>query len=109
MEQLVRNALTSELVQRAATRDHWRESYVGAVQPDGTVLEGYVDLLYREDDGSLVVIDYKTDQVPADALPARIAYYQPQVAAYVDIVGHAAGRSTIGHLEFVGAPDSEPR
>lgn len=109
VEQLVRNALTSELVQRAATRDHWRESYVGAVQPDGTVLEGYVDLLYREDDGSLVVIDYKTDQVPADALPARIAYYQPQVAAYVDIVGHAAGRSTIGHLEFVGAPDSEPR
>ena len=36
---------------RAAAREHWRESYVGTVQPDGTVLEGFVDLIYREDDG----------------------------------------------------------
>ena len=27
------------------------------------VLEGYIDLLYRDDDG-LVIVDYKTDAVP---------------------------------------------
>ena len=49
---LVRSALASDVVQRAAAREHWRESYVGTLQPDGTVLEGFVDLIYREDDGT---------------------------------------------------------
>ena len=62
-------------MQRAAAREHWRESYVGTVQEDGTVLEGFVDLIYREDDGSLVIVDYKTDDIPDAAIPARVAYY----------------------------------
>ena len=33
---LVRSALAHEVVQRAAAREHWRESYVGTVQEDGT-------------------------------------------------------------------------
>ena len=28
------------------------------------VLEGYVDLIYRDDDGTLVIVDYKTDAMP---------------------------------------------
>lgn len=55
------------------------------------MVEGYVDLIYREDDGSLVVIDYKTDAVPASALPVRAAYYQPQLQAYVDMLRAATG------------------
>src|SRR5439155_5832129 len=53
---LARSALGSDLVRRAATRPHWREVYVGCPMGDG-VLEGFVDLLYRDDDG-LVVVDY---------------------------------------------------
>ena len=68
---LVQSALASEVVQRAAARQHWRESYAGTVQDDGTVLEGYIDLIYREDDGSLVVVDYKTDDVPRRRLFRR--------------------------------------
>ncbi|MFK4089368.1 UvrD-helicase domain-containing protein [Kribbella sp. NPDC020789] len=83
---LVRSALAAEVVQRAAARDHWRESYVGTVQPDGTVLEGFVDLIYREDDGRLTVVDYKTDAVPAAALDSRVAYYAPQLQAYTEIL-----------------------
>ena len=30
----------------------------------GKVLEGFVDLIYREDDGSLVIVDDKTDDAP---------------------------------------------
>ena len=79
---LARSALAHDVVRRAAEREHWRESYVGTVEDDGTVLEGFVDLIYREDDGSLVIVDYKTDDIPDAAIPARTAYYQPQLDAY---------------------------
>ena len=88
---LVRSVLSSDVVQRAAVREHWREPYVGMAQDDGTILEGYVDLLYREDDGSLVIVDYKTDDVPDAAVPARVAYYAPQLTAYRRMVGTATG------------------
>ena len=103
---LVQSALDSDVVKRAAAREHWRESYVGMVQEGsavlqhGTVLEhtsvvmeGFVDLIYREDDGSLVIVDYKTDDVPNAALPARVAYYAPQLNAYRTIIEAA----TVGH------------
>ncbi|MDV3220932.1 UvrD-helicase domain-containing protein [Intrasporangium sp.] len=79
---LVRSALASDAVKRAAVREHWRESYVGVIEEDGTVREGFVDLIYREDDGSLVIVDYKTDDVPDAALPFRVGYYAPQLRAY---------------------------
>jgi ATP-dependent helicase/nuclease subunit A len=50
------------------------------------VMEGFVDLIYREDDGSLVIIDYKTDDAPDAALPSRVGYYAPQLNAYRTIV-----------------------
>jgi ATP-dependent exoDNAse (exonuclease V) beta subunit len=64
------------------------------VQQDGTVLEGFVDLIYREDDGSLVIVDYKTDDAPDAALPARVGYYAPQLNAYRTIVETAIGGPT---------------
>jgi hypothetical protein len=87
---LVRSALDSDVVQRAASRPHWRETYVGTVVGD-RVLEGYIDLVYRDDDGGLVVVDYKTDTVPAEALDRRVAFYRPQMAAYVAGLTAAAG------------------
>ena len=44
------------------------------------MLEGFIDLLCRDD--GLVIIDYKTDAVPAAALDQRVAFYRPQMAAY---------------------------
>ena len=91
---LVRSALNSEVVKRAAAREHWRESYVGMLQEDGTVLEGFIDLIYREDDGSLVIVDYKTDDAPDAALPSRVGYYAPQLNAYRSIVETAIHKPT---------------
>jgi len=91
---LVRSALSSEVVKRAAAREHWRESYVGMLQEDGTVLEGFVDLIYREDNGSLVIVDYKTDDAPDAALPSRVGYYAPQLNAYRSIVETAIHKPT---------------
>jgi hypothetical protein len=86
---LARSALNSPLVKRAAARPHWRESYVAAVVGD-TLLEGIVDLLYRDDDG-LVIVDYKTDAVPLSALSTRVDFYRPQMAAYAAALEAAAG------------------
>jgi ATP-dependent exoDNAse (exonuclease V) beta subunit len=99
---LARSALSSDVVKRAATREHWRESYVGSVQPDGTVLEGFVDLIYREDDGRLVIVDYKTDAVPAAALDSRVAYYAPQLQAYASTLPNA-GSPVLLFLNPTGA------
>lgn len=103
---LASSALDSDVVKRAAGREHWRESFVGTVQPDGTVLEGFVDLIYREDDGSLVIVDYKTDAVPDAALDSRVAYYAPQLRTYADAVGKAGATvsgSTLLFLNPTGA------
>jgi ATP-dependent helicase/nuclease subunit A len=62
-------------VQHAASRPHWRETYVGTVIGD-RVLEGFIDLIYRDD--GLVIIDHKTDTVPAVALGQRVAFYRPR-------------------------------
>jgi ATP-dependent exoDNAse (exonuclease V) beta subunit len=91
---LVRSALSSDVVQRAAAHEHWRESYVGMVQDDGTILEGFIDLVYREEDGSLVIVDYKTDDVPDAAVPSRVAYYAPQLRAYASILSTATERAS---------------
>ena len=102
---LVRSALSSPIVRRAATRPHWKETYVGTVvlaaevtqlattldvhAGDGeTVLEGFVDLLYRDEDG-LVIVDYKTDAVPEGAIASRISLYRPQLAAYARAIEDA--------------------
>jgi ATP-dependent helicase/nuclease subunit A len=77
---LARAALDSRVVQRAVAGPYWRETYVGTVVGE-RVLEGFIDLVYREDDG-LVIVDYKTDTVPIAALEQRVAFYRPQLAAY---------------------------
>jgi hypothetical protein len=66
-----------------------------------TVLEGIIDLMYREDDGSVVIVDYKTDAIPAAALPIRAAYYTPQIRAYARAVRAATGATVSGTLLFL--------
>jgi ATP-dependent helicase/nuclease subunit A len=98
---LVQSALDNEVVKRAAASQHWRETYVGTVRDDGTILEGYVDLIYRENDGSLTVVDYKTDAVPAGAIPSRVAYYKPQMDAYRECLTASTGGEVSTTLLFL--------
>jgi ATP-dependent exoDNAse (exonuclease V) beta subunit len=86
---LARAALGSRVVQRAVARPHWRETYVGTVVGE-RVLEGFIDLVYRDDNG-LVIVDYKTDTVPVAAFDQRIAFYRPQLAAYAAALQAATG------------------
>ena len=103
---LVDSALASDLVQRAAAREHWRETYVGTVRDDGTLLEGYIDLIYRDDDGTLVIVDYKTDAVPSGAIPSRVTYYAPQMAAYREALTAATAEPVSATLLFLNPETS---
>ncbi|HWC23843.1 MAG TPA: UvrD-helicase domain-containing protein [Flexivirga sp.] len=93
VEKLARNALSHSVVRHASVRRHWREMYVGIPDGDSQILEGIIDLLYEDDDGSLVIVDYKTDQVPEEALKARVAFYKPQLEAYRRMVETSTGRT----------------
>jgi ATP-dependent helicase/nuclease subunit A len=101
---LARSALASDLVRRAAVRPHWREVYVGCPLGDG-VLEGFVDLLYRDDDG-LVVVDYKTDSWRHEHdLDAKVDRYRVQLAAYAHAVGVVVGDPVVRAVLLFLAPD----
>jgi ATP-dependent exoDNAse (exonuclease V) beta subunit len=91
VEHLCRAALGSEVVREAAASKFWRETYV-AVPVGDTTLEGYLDLLYRTDDG-LVVVDYKTAGGAADEtdLDRRMEHYRLQGGAYALAVEAATG------------------
>lgn len=98
---LVRSALGSPSVARAIERQYWRESYVATTQSDGVVLEGFIDLMYREDDGSIVIVDYKTDEIPTGGIGPRTIYYRPQIQAYCRAVAAACGAPVRAVLLFV--------
>jgi ATP-dependent helicase/nuclease subunit A len=94
IEALARSALDAPAVQEAARSPHWREVYVAAPFGD-TVLEGYIDLMYRSPEG-LVVVDHKTDHAPDDAaLDAKMARYRLQGAAYAAALEAVTGEPVV--------------
>lgn len=112
----VRAVLASPTIVRAASRPHWREMYVGTVVDD-VLVEGYVDLLYRDDDG-LVLVDYKTDQaLSAQALGAYATQLGVYARAVEDATGEPVVRSVLvfarpgGAVEHVmaGPPSKDPQ
>jgi ATP-dependent exoDNAse (exonuclease V) beta subunit len=88
---LVEAVLTHPLLARA--RDAWaagrcrRETPIAAVLPDGTMLEGVLDLAFEEGDG-WTVVDWKT-QAELGTPPAS---HRRQVAAYASIIARVTGR-----------------
>jgi ATP-dependent helicase/nuclease subunit A len=59
--------------------------------PDGTLVEGIVDLAFEDGDG-WTVVDYKTDR----ELEGAEGRYRRQVAFYAHAVARASGRPATG-------------
>ncbi|GAA1054386.1 UvrD-helicase domain-containing protein [Dietzia natronolimnaea] len=101
MVAVARTALTSKPVRRAAARPHWAELPVaGALATaDGTpvAVDGVVDLVVDEPDGSLSVIDYKTDVA---VTTVTVDEYLLQLCAYAELLGATTGR-TVSRVELV--------
>ncbi len=91
IERAARAALSSSAARTAASGRHWREVFVGA-SVEGTVVEGFIDLLYEQDEG-LVVVDWKTDAVDDRAtLAAKVGHYGLQLAAYAEALEQVTRR-----------------
>ena len=88
---LVRGALGSDLVQRALKSGRWwREAPVAGRVGDG-IVDGFIDLLFEEEDG-FVVVDYKTDAAGDDeAIEQAMARYRLQGGAYALALNRATG------------------
>ncbi|MFP5315112.1 MAG: UvrD-helicase domain-containing protein [Actinomycetes bacterium] len=96
-----RAALASEPVRRAAQRERWLELPV--VAPSGGVtVEGVIDLMYREDDGTLVIADFKTDKQPQEE---TIAAYWRQLETYAAMIQRITGQ-TVGELVLIFCRES---
>jgi ATP-dependent helicase/nuclease subunit A len=105
VECLVRAACDTEPVRCAAGSRHWREMPVGTLV-DGIVVERFIDLLYQDPDGRLVILDYKTDAVAAGGVDGRFDRYRLQGGVYALLTGQATGRD-VSRIEFVFAAVGE--
>jgi ATP-dependent exoDNAse (exonuclease V) beta subunit len=80
---------------RARAASHVRrEASILVRQDDGALLEGVVDLAFREPGEGWTVVDFKTDV----EIEARRAEYQAQVRLYVAAIAKATGERTRGLL-----------
>jgi len=98
---LARQACQSGPVLRAvASGRMWREVPIGA-PVEGAVLEGFIDLLFQTDQG-YEIVDYKTDEVRAADLDARMDRYRLQGEAYAELVRTITGKTPVA-VSFVFA------
>ncbi|MDW3217055.1 MAG: UvrD-helicase domain-containing protein [Acidimicrobiales bacterium] len=108
---LARSGIDTAVARAAAANEHWRELWVAA--PIGEYLiEGYIDLLHRDADGTLVIVDWKTDHVDGDDdVAAKLDRYRLQGASYAAAIEQATGE-TVGRMVFAflredGATEAE--
>ena len=105
---LARCALQNDSVAKALRAPRlWPEIPVAApIAPtdeaqEPVVVEGIIDLLYEDNDGQLVILDYKSDDLKADELDDRMKqHYQWQGAAYAAAVERATGK-TVKDVQFL--------
>jgi ATP-dependent exoDNAse (exonuclease V) beta subunit len=92
------HVLTLNLLARAGAAEARgacrRETPITCTLPDGTMIEGVVDLAFEEH-GTWTVVDYKTDRELAASGEDR---YRRQVALYASAIAQATGRPASGIL-----------
>ena len=92
LARLARRAVENPVVRRAvASARLWREVPAAVPLGDGAV-EGFIDLLFEED-GELVVVDYKTDDVDPDETAEAVERYRLQAGAYALVAQRATGKT----------------
>jgi ATP-dependent helicase/nuclease subunit A len=87
----VARALALPVLRRAGRASRvWREMRLWF--PDGeNLVEGVIDLVFEED-GQLVIVDYKTDAVAEEQAVAQAAHHAPQLQLYGRGLAQAAGQ-----------------
>ncbi len=78
---LASRALAMEAVRRAAKAARTYQEVPFTVSVGGAILEGRIDLAFDDGDG-LRLVDYKTDEVPAETADEHAQRYRMQLGAY---------------------------
>jgi len=89
---LARNGLQSPVVRRAiASGNFHREVFVSAPY-EGKLLEGFMDIIFEED-GGLVIADYKTDAIDnEEELLQKKETYERQAGLYALLANRVTGK-----------------
>ena len=97
---VARRALAHPLIARARNAlvrgDCRREAPVSMRADDNVLIEGVVDVAFREE-GAWTVIDYKTD-LETDETDTTLDIYRRQVALYAEMIARATGEPATGVL-----------
>jgi ATP-dependent helicase/nuclease subunit A len=72
-----------------------------AMESDGKVLEGFIDLVLQTPEG-IEIVDWKTDQIAADKVAERLRQYEPQAGLYVYGLESATG-ARVSRVTYVFA------
>jgi ATP-dependent helicase/nuclease subunit A len=101
---MVHSLLRGDLFRRMqASSNCRREMYVGAQFGEVTVW-GYVDAVFANPDGTLTLVDFKTDTLITS--PSELASrYQPQMSGYVAALQQATGMKVTQAWLSVAQPD----
>lgn len=92
----------SPLGRRAAAATKIAREWEFIVDIDGTFVRGSIDLWFEEPDGSITIVDYKTDDISAAETTARARTYKMQLAFYALALQTALGDRPIrAFLHFV--------
>ena len=67
--------------------DYYKEAEPG----EKVLLQGVVDCWFTEADGTVTVVDFKTDRVTEATVERRAEDYRPQLDAYTRALSQAAG------------------
>jgi ATP-dependent helicase/nuclease subunit A len=86
----VRQTLGSALVKRVLASDGYDREVPFAFKDGETVMEGVIDVVFREK-GGVCIVDFKTDRIEEKELAARAEHYRGQMEVY-----SAAVASTLG-------------
>ena len=97
--ELIRDSMQAGriLAHAAAASRRWRELPF-TFELEGRVIRGFIDLVFEEE-GKLVVVDFKTDKVAEGEAEDKAKDYENQGAAYVMALEAAAGLE-VGELVF---------
>ena len=69
--------------------------YPGGEAGEEVLLQGVVDCWFREEDGSITVVDFKTDRVNGANMARRAEDYRPQLEVYTRALTAVAGECAI--------------
>jgi len=115
-ERLIARFLRSDTAERIRRSVHVEREYrfsllrpardfaAGAAEDDTVLFQGVADCFFEED-GALVVLDFKTDRITRAETAARAEHYRAQLEAYSDALGRILGKPVKEKLLYFFATD----